>query len=100
MVIVIFEFEPEPQFEDRYFELASQLREEVEKIDGFLSVERFESLNNSKRFVSISTWRDMDAVKAWHSHADHMASQTEARASGIFKDFRIRVANVVRDYGL
>ena len=100
MVIVIFEFEPEPQFEDRYFELASRLREEVEQIDGFLSVERFESLNHPKRFVSISTWRDMDAVKSWHSQADHMASQTEARASGLFKDFRIRVADVVRDYGL
>ena len=91
MVIVIFEFEPEPQFEDRYFELASRLREEVEQIDGFLSVERFESLNHPKRFVSISTWRDMDAVKSWHSHADHLAAQTEARASGLFKDFRITV---------
>ncbi|HJP06728.1 MAG: antibiotic biosynthesis monooxygenase [Acidiferrobacteraceae bacterium] len=99
MVIVIFEFEPNPTYQDRYFELASALRQEVEKIKGFVSVERFESIAHSGRFVSISTWEDMDAVARWHQHTEHSAAQGEAKDQGMFRNYRIRVAQVVRDYG-
>ena len=99
MVIVIFEFEPEPQFEDRYFELASLLREEVEKIDGFISVERFESISNPGCYVSLSTWQDMAAVNRWREQLDHSQAQNEAKSRKLFLNYRIRVAEVVRDYG-
>ena len=72
MVIVVFEFEPIESLKDRYFELATALREEVGKIDGFISVERFESINNAGRFVSLSTWQDMAAVKRWREHLQTM----------------------------
>jgi len=100
MVIVVFEFEPMPKYVDRYFELAGALRSEVEQIDGFISVERFESVNQSGRFVSVSTWRDLDAVKAWREFAEHRQAQDESKDRGMFRDYRIRVASVVRDYHL
>ncbi len=99
MVIVIFEFEPDPAYQDRYFELATALREKVETIEGFISVERFESSAASGRFVSVSTWENMDAVSRWHQHAAHSAAQGEAKDQGMFRNYRIRVAQVVRDYG-
>ena len=100
MIVVLFEFEPDPSFEDRYFELAGILRENVEQIEGFISVERFESVSESGRFISVSTWQDLDAVKRWREHMEHMAAQNEAKDQGIFRNFRIRVAEVIRDYGI
>ncbi len=99
MVIVIFEFEPDPAYQDRYFELATALSKAVETIEGFISVERFESIAASGRFVSLSTWEDMDAVSRWHQHVEHSAAQGEAKDRGLFRNYRIRVAEVVRDYG-
>jgi heme-degrading monooxygenase HmoA len=100
MIVVLFEFEPDPSFEDRYFELAGILRENVEQIEGFISVERFESVSESGRFISVSTWQDLDAVKRWREHLEHMAAQNEAKDQGIFRNYRIRVAEVIRDYGM
>ena len=100
MIVVLFEFEPDPSFEGRYFELAGMLREHVEQIDGFISVERFRSTSDSGRFISVSTWRDLDAVKRWREHLEHAATQSEAKEQGIFRNYRIRVAQVVRDYGI
>ena len=99
MYAVIFEVEPKDGRADRYFELAKQLRSELEKIDGFISVERFESLTNKGKFVSLSFWRDENAVKAWRAQTGHQAAQREGKES-VFKDYRIRVAEVVRDYTL
>ena len=99
MVVVIFEFETDPGHQDRYFELATVLRDEVEKIDGFMSVERFENIHEPGCFVSISTWENMEAAKAWKEHVKHSSAQQEAKTTGIFKHYRIRVAEVVRDYG-
>ena len=99
MVVVIFEFETDSTRQDRYFELATALRNEVEKIEGFLSVERFENIHESGCFVSISTWENMEAVKAWKKQVEHSSAQQEAKSTGIFKHYRIRVAEVVRDYG-
>src|SRR4051812_48559647 len=99
MHVVIFEVVPHDGRGQRYFELAASLKSELEKIDGFLSVERFESLTSKGKFLSLSFWRDEDAVKRWHTHVGHQAAQREGKEQ-VFKDFRIRVAQVVRDYSL
>ena len=99
MVVVIFEFEPDETMKGRYFELAETLWGEVQQIRGFQSVERFESIHSQNHFVSISTWDDMDAVQRWKEHLQHAAAQEEAKTSNIFNHYRIRVAEVVRDYG-
>jgi heme-degrading monooxygenase HmoA len=98
MIAVIFEVETKDgKFQD-YYDRAMALRPEVENIDGFISVERFESTATPGRYVSISYWRDEDAVAAWRANASHIESQ-EAGKAGIFNSYRIRVGEIVRDYG-
>ena len=99
MITVIFEVRPADGQSDRYFELAGKLKGELEKIDGFISVERFQSLVDDGKYLSLSFWRDAEAVEIWFRHAGHHDAQTEGR-SGIFQDYRIRVADVFRDYDL
>ena len=99
MIAVIFEVTLNPARSERYFELAAGLREELTEMDGFLSIERFQSLSEDNKFVSLSFWRDREAIEAWYRRPDHKAAQGEGRA-GIFKDYRIRVAEVFRDYDL
>lgn len=99
MYAVIFEVEMKPNRTEDYFEIAGQLRPELEKIDGFLSVERFQSVSNDGKYVSLSFWRDEKAIAAWRGHAEHLIAQGKGK-SEIFADFRIRVAEVVRDYTL
>ena len=97
MVIVVFEFEVSAGKVDRYFELAAAMREEIESQPGFKSIERFESLAHKGRFVSVSTWEDEAAVNAWRQNLKHQEAQDEGRAS-IFSHYRLRVAEVIRDY--
>jgi heme-degrading monooxygenase HmoA len=99
MIAVIFEVTLEPARGPRYFELAAGLHEELNEVDGFLSIERFQSLSEEAKFVSLSFWRDREAVETWYRRPNHKAAQGEGRA-GIFKDYRIRVAEVFRDYDL
>ncbi len=99
MIAVIFEVTLEPARGPRYFELAAGLHEELAEVDGFLSIERFQSLSEEAKFVSLSFWRDREAVEAWYRRPNHKVAQGEGRA-GIFKDYRIRVAEVFRDYDL
>ncbi|RMD61920.1 MAG: antibiotic biosynthesis monooxygenase [Alphaproteobacteria bacterium] len=99
MIVVIFEVTLDPGQARRYFDLAAELRDELTKIDGFISVERFQSLNDDNRYVSLSFWRDREAVEAWYRHHAHATAQAEGRA-GIFRDYRIRVAEVFRDYDM
>ncbi len=99
MMTVIFEVAPLDGMADRYFEIAAELKPQLEQIDGFISVERFESLTNPGHYLSLSFWRDEEAVRAWRRHALHREGQREGRAS-VFDDYRIRVAEVVRDYGM
>ena len=99
MIAVIFEVHPREGHADRYFELAAQLRAELEKIDGFISVERFESLTRPGHFLSLSFWRDEEAVRRWRCQGRHRNAQREGRAS-VFENYRLRVAAVLRDYGL
>ena len=99
MLAVIFEVEMNPGRDQDYFELAGSLKPELEAIDGFISVERFQSLSNEGKFVSVSFWRDEQAVKTWREHAEHRLAQARGKKE-IFADFRIRVAEVIRDYTL
>jgi heme-degrading monooxygenase HmoA len=99
MIVVIFEVEPIPSEVDRYFDLAAALKPELEKVDGFISVERFESLTTEGKYLSLSFWRDQAAVESWFSHVGHGQAQATGRAA-IFKDYRIRVADVFRDYDM
>tara|TARA_Y100000813_G_scaffold122801_1_gene88107 strand:+ start:442 stop:753 length:312 start_codon:yes stop_codon:yes gene_type:complete len=99
MYAVIFEVTPDPSRADEYFDLAAELRPELQHIDGFISIERFQSLADSERYVSLSFWRDEEAIAQWRNHIGHQAAQDAGKA-GIFKDFRIRVARVERDYSL
>ena len=97
MVVVIFQVTAKEGQANRYFDLAAELRPELEKIDGFISVERFESLTTPGKYLSLSMWRDEEAVRAWRSHDGHRLAQRLGK-SEIFADFRIQVAEVIRDY--
>jgi len=99
MLAVIFEVIPAPGRKQEYLELAAQLRPELEKIDGFISVERFASLTDENKLLSLSFWRDEEAVRNWHNLAGHREAQALGR-SGVFADYRLRIAGVVRDYGM
>lgn len=99
MIAVIFEVTPLPGQEARYFEIAATLREHLEQMDGFVSVERFQSLTRPGSYLSLSYWRDEAAVRAWRTQGEHRAGQAEGRAA-VFTDYRIRVAQVLRDYTL
>ena len=99
MIAVIFEFSAaEGRFAD-YKALAEGLNEEVRKIDGFLSIERFQSISDPQRFVSLSFWRDEEAVKNWRNVQKHREAQAKGRR-GIFSGYRLRICQVIRDYGL
>jgi heme-degrading monooxygenase HmoA len=97
MIAVIFEVEPAVR--DDYFRIAGKLRPLLDQVDGFISIERFQSLNDDNRILSLSFWRDEAAIAQWRTLEAHRAAQTEGRAH-IFRDYRFRIANVVRDYGM
>ncbi len=99
MVVVVFQVRMREGRGLDYFDLAALLRPELERIDGFISVERFESLAEPGKYVSLSFWRDEAAIRGWRTHARHRAAQALGRQE-IFADFRISVAEVVRDYTL
>ena len=99
MIAVIFEAWPDPARRDRYLDIAATLKPTLEKIDGFISVERFQSLTDPDKLLSLSFFRDEEAVKQWRNTEDHRAAQAAGRG-GVFKDYRLRIAAVVRDYGL
>jgi len=99
MIAVIFEVIPAPGRKQEYLDLAAELRPALEKMDGFISIERFASLANEDKILSLSVWRDEDAVKRWRQLEGHRAAQAKGRG-GIFADYRLRVASVIRDYGM
>ena len=99
MIAVIFEVTPFLGERHRYLDLAGELRAKLETMDGFISVERFESLTVRGKLLSLSFWRDEDAVRRWRETEEHRAAQQAGRG-GVFADYRLRVAHVLRDYGL
>jgi heme-degrading monooxygenase HmoA len=98
VIAVIFEVWPHPEARQTYLDMASALRSRLDAIDGFVSIERFESLSDPKKLLSLSFWRDEAAVAAWRAVEAHREAQVAGRGS-IFADYRLRIASVVRDYG-
>ena len=99
MIAVIFEFTPAEGRFSEYMDLVGTLKADLEKADGFISLERFESITTKGKFVSLQFWRDEDAVRKWRNLQRHREAQAKGRA-GIFKSYRLRIAEIVRDYTL
>lgn len=99
MIAVIFEVMVTDENRGRYLDIATALRPRLEKIDGFLSIERYESLSQKGKLLSLSFWRDEAAVAAWRNTGEHRAAQTVGR-NEVFRDYHLRIAQVIRDYGM
>jgi heme-degrading monooxygenase HmoA len=98
MIAVIFEAWPREGCERTYLDIAAALRTELATIDGFVSIERFQSLSEPGKLLSLSFWRDEAAVARWRAAEAHRRAQTRGRAE-LFRDYRLRIAEVARDYG-
>jgi heme-degrading monooxygenase HmoA len=99
MIAIVFEVTPGPNMRQAYLDHAALLRPELAQIDGFISVERFESLTTPGKLLSLSLWRDEAAVKRWRNHVGHRTAQRLGRER-MFADYRLRVVGVIRDYGM
>ena len=99
MIAIIFEVEPAEGQQDAYLDVAAAMRPLIDQIDGFISVERFQSLTNPGKLLSLSFFRDEAAVDEWRKLTQHRSAQSKGRA-GIFSDYRLKVAHVLRDYGM
>ncbi|MEO8200128.1 MAG: antibiotic biosynthesis monooxygenase [Gemmatimonadota bacterium] len=99
MIAVIFEVTPAADRKDAYFGTAEKLRPLLESIEGFISIERYESMSHQGKILSLSFWRDEEAVRRWRTLEAHRQAQQAGRES-IFEDYRLRVATVMRDYGM
>jgi len=97
MYVVIFEVEVKPEGKERYLEIAGKLKEQLVKMEGFISIERFSSLVKEGKILSLSFWESEDSIKKWKANIDHLNAQSRGRES-LFKDYRIRVAKVQKDY--
>jgi heme-degrading monooxygenase HmoA len=98
-VAVIFEVIPAENHMEEYLDIAQQLLPQLNKIEGFVSIERFSSLNTPGKILSLSYWRDEEAVRAWRNTEDHRWAQTKGR-NEVFRDYKLRVVNVIREYGM
>lgn len=99
MIAVMFELELEDENKSDYFTIANNLKILLKEIDGFISVERFQSMNNPNKYLSLSLWRDEEAVRTWRNHFEHQQAQKKGRED-IFKIYRLRVADIIRDYSM
>ena len=99
MIAVIFEVWPHPEAKQTYLDLAARLGAQLGEIDGFVSIERFQSLTHPEKLLSLSIWRDEQAVARWRNLEAHRAVQHAGRHH-VFADYRLRIAAVVRDYGM
>jgi heme-degrading monooxygenase HmoA len=99
MIAVIFEVQPRAEHRQEYLDIAAALKPLLLEIDGFISIERFQSLSDPGKILSLSFFRDEAAVLQWRSLEAHRKAQEKGRAS-IFSDYRLRIAAVIRDYGL
>lgn len=99
MIAVIFEVIPDPDCKDEYLDIAAAMRPLVDEVEGFISVERFQSLTDPDKLLSLSFFEDEAAVERWRQLAAHRKAQARGRA-GVFQGYRLRVAHVLRDYGM
>lgn len=99
MIAVLFEVWPKSGQAETYFDMAAALKADLEQVDGFISVERFESVTQPGKYLSMSYWRDEEAIENWYCHGDHSYAQRKG-IDDVFDDYRIRVASVFRDYNM
>ena len=99
MLAVIFEVIPAKEGKQEYLEIAARLREHLVEMPGFISIERFQSLTEPEKILSLSFWEDEASIAKWRNLEEHRNAQSKGR-NQLFKDYRIRVCNVVRDYTL
>lgn len=99
MITVIFEVFPKEENKQEYLDIASNLKPMLEKYDGFISIERFKSLQDPHKILSLSFWENEDAITKWRNDMMHREGQ-KSGSKHIFSDFRIRVGNIIRDYGM
>ncbi len=99
MIAVIFEVYPAEGHKQEYLNIARGLLPRLNNIDGFISIERFESLYTPGKILSLSFWRDEEAVKQWRNTEEHRRAQEQGRQE-VFRDYRLRVVSVIRDYGM
>lgn len=98
MIAVLFEAEAHPEHQARYLQLAADLKPLLLQMDGFISIERFQSLSDEKKILSLSWWRDEASVQAWKRNLCHQAAQREGRET-LFAGYTLRIAALVREYG-
>lgn len=98
-IAVIFEVVPAEGKKETYLEIAAALKSELIKIEGFVSIERFQSFSDPNKVLSLSFWESEEAIREWRNLEIHRDAQSKGR-KGIFKDYHLRVAHVVRDYGM
>ena len=99
MIAIIFEVFPAEGQQDAYLDIAAEMRPLIDQIDGFISVERFQSLTTPGKLLSLSFFRDEAAVQEWRALTAHRGAQAKGRA-GVFSDYRLKVAHIIRDYGM
>ena len=99
MIGVIFEVWPKPEYKNKYLELAAELKDTLEQIDRFVSVERFQSIYDDNKMLSLSFFESHAALDEWRNVAEHRVAQQVGRSS-YFSDYRLRVVEVARDYGM
>lgn len=99
MIAVIFEVIPNEGKKEEYLDIAASLRPELDHIEGFISIERFQSLSDSSKVLSLSFWRDEESIQQWRNLEMHRTAQAKGR-NEVFKDYHLRIASVVRDYGM
>lgn len=99
MIAVIFEVWPVADRAHEYFDIAAELKPRLQEINGFISIERFESLATKGKYLSLSFWHDEAAIRTWRNMEEHRQAQAAGRDS-VFAEYRIRVASVMRDYGM
>ncbi|WP_299965218.1 antibiotic biosynthesis monooxygenase [uncultured Roseobacter sp.] len=99
MIAVIFEVEPAEGRKEEYLDIAAAMRPMVDEVEGFISVERFQSLTNPHKILSLSFFEDEAAIDRWRNLAAHRGAQSKGR-KGVFADYRLRIAHVIRNYGM
>jgi len=99
MIAVIFEVEPAPGKQQEYLDIAASLKPELEQMNGFISIERFQSLVSPGKILSLSFWKDEESIREWRNREAHRIAQDKGR-NAVFKNYRLRIAAVTRDYGM
>ena len=99
MHAVIFEVSPKDEHRQEYLDIAAALKPTLEQMDGFISIERFQSLTDPGKILSLSFWRDDEAIAKWRQVERHRMAQAKGRGE-LFRDYRLRIAAVIRDYGM